>query len=453
MTLQNQSPDGLSGLSELMSTARDAAEYDPPRQVDLAARRTRRRRALLIVAAVLIVLIGSAGGYVGWALNAPLRAPAVTSQTPQVSPPAAAGIPLPFDGASAISVSGADEYLGAAASGTWLSSGTGEPLAIASISKLITALVILDARPLAGDESGPTITFSKADHDLYDKYYVMGATIAAMPTGSSMSLRDALATMLIPSACNYAEAVSTWAFGSQSSFLRATRDWLARQGLAGTTIVEPSGISPRNTSTASDLMVIGKLAAANPVIAKIAATPVLSLPGPGAMVNTNDLLGQSGITGLKSGNLGENSSSLLYTATLDVGTEQPLQVTGVILGGFSRNTVGAGVLGLLAGIRDGFHDVPLAKKGDEVGTFTTAWGSSARMVLERGASIFTWSDTPITATLKTATPRAYAHGEVVGTLTWSAGPKTVSVDVVIDGSIHPPTAWWRLTHPGELGER
>ena len=100
-------------------------------------------------------------------------------------------------------------------------------------------------------DPGPTITFDKADHDLYDKYYVMGATIARMPTGSSMSLRDALATMLIPSASNYAEAVSTWAFGSQGAFLDAARRWLAAHGLTGTTIVEPTGISARNTSTPS----------------------------------------------------------------------------------------------------------------------------------------------------------------------------------------------------------
>ena len=100
---------------------------------------------------------------------------------------------------------------------------------------------------------------------------MLDATIAAMPTGSAMSEHDALETMLVASACNYAEAVSTWAFGSQGAFLSATKQWLAANGLTGTTIVEPTGISPRNTSTPSDLIAIGKLAAANPVIAQIVA--------------------------------------------------------------------------------------------------------------------------------------------------------------------------------------
>ena len=279
----------------------------------------------------------------------------------------------------------------------------------------------------------------------------MGATIAQMPTGSAMSLHDALATMLIPSASNYAEAVSTWAFGSQSRFLSAARQWLAAHGLTGTTIVEPTGINSRNTSTPSDLIAIGKLAAANPAIATIAATPYLELSGPGGMSNTNDLLGSEGITGLKTGNLGDGTHNLLYTASLDVGTAQPLNVTGVMLGGYSRATVDDVVLTLLRSIRSGFHSVPVATDGQEVGTLATPWGSTAQMVLGDGASIFTWSDTPITVSMDTTTPTTYQSGEVVGTVTWTAGPNTVTADVEIEGSITPPTAWWRLTHPSELG--
>lgn len=450
MTTQDRSPDELSDFAELMRHEEEFPDHAP--QFEPKARRARRRRGLIITSVVIAVVVGAPGGYVGWALNAPLSAPVVASQAPHAPVQDAAAIVLPVDGASAISISGADEYLGTTASGIWTSSGTNDPRPIASISKLITALVVLDAKPLAGaDDPGPTITFHKADHDLYDKYYVMGAKIAAMPTGSAMSLRDALATMLIPSASNYAEAVSTWAFGSQGRFLSAARQWLSAHALTGTTIVEPTGISPRNTSTPSDLIAIGKLAAADPAIAQIAATSYLELSGPGGMSNTNDLLGRDGITGLKTGNLGDGNYSLLYTASLDVGAAQPLSVTGVMLGGYSRAAVDEVVLTLLHSIRDGFHSVQLATDGQEVGTLTTPWGSTAHLVLGDGASIFTWSDTPITVTTDTTTPTTYKDGEVVGTVTWTAGPNTVTADVEIEGSIIPPTEWWRLTHPSELG--
>ena len=428
-------------------------EFSSPRErIDPAVRRARRRRGLIISAAGVVLLLAATGGYVGWALTAPVNPPAVTSQIPPVPVGDAASIAAVPAAASAISISGADAYLGEEADGIWSSSGTADPLPIASITKLITALVILDAVPLASaDDPGPTITFGKADHDLYDRYYVQGATIAPMPTGTSMSLHDALATMLIPSASNYAEALSSRIFGSQNAFLGATRDWLSAHGLTGTTITEPTGLSPRNTSTTADLLAIGKLAAANPTIAQIVATPSISLHGAGQLYNTNGLLGTSGITGLKTGTLGEGTYSLLYTATLVVGTADPLAVTGVILGGPTRESVNASVIAALDSIRAGFHEVPVATSGQEVGTISTPWGSTARLVIGEDAAVFTWSDTPIVATMKIETPPTYRDGTVVGKITWTAGPHTVTAPVEIKGSIDPPTEWWRLTHPTELG--
>ncbi|MEX0158168.1 MULTISPECIES: D-alanyl-D-alanine carboxypeptidase family protein [unclassified Microbacterium] len=448
MTAPEQPVDGLSDFAELMAHEQ---EFSGDR-IDPAVRRRRRRRGLIITAVCLVALLAVTGGYVGWALTAPVNPPAVTTRAPQVPVGEAAAIATHTAAASAISIAGADAYLGEGASGTWSATGTGEPLPIASITKLITALVILDAAPLtSADDAGPTITFGKADHDLYDVYYVQGATIAPMPTGTSMSLHDALAVMLIPSASNYAEALSSQIFGSQNAFLAATRDWLAAHGLSGTTVAEPTGISPRNTSTPADLLAIAKLAAAHPAIAKIVATSSVSIPGAGPLHNTNDLLGTAGITGLKTGNLGEGTHNLLYTATLDVGAADPLAVTGVVLGGSSHAAVNATVFAVLESIRSGFHQVPVATEGQEVGSISTPWGSAAKMVIAESASIFTWSDTPIELTMDIDTPPTYRDGTVVGSVTWTAGPNTVTAPVEIAGSIDQPTEWWRLTHPSELG--
>ncbi|WP_091227321.1 D-alanyl-D-alanine carboxypeptidase family protein [Microbacterium sp. 3J1] len=448
MTAPDQPVDALTDFAELLAHEQ---EFSGDR-IDPAVRRRRRRRGLIITAVCIVLLLAVTGGYIGWALTAPLTPPAVTTRTPEVPVGAAAAVTTPTATASAISVAGADPYLGEAASATWSATGTGEPLPIASITKLITALVILDAVPLASaDAPGPTITFSKSDHDLYDEYYVQGATIAPMPTGTSMSLHDALAVMLIPSASNYADALSSRIFGSQSAFLGATRDWLASHGLTGTTVTEPTGISPRNTSTPADLLAIAKLAAAHPAIARIVATPSVVIPGAGPLHNTNGLLGIAGITGLKTGNLGEGMHNLLYTSTLDVGAAQPLAVTGVVLGGASRESVNATVVAALESIRSGFHEVPVATEGQEVGSISTPWGSTATLVIGESASIFTWSDTPIELTMDIDTPLTYRDGTVVGSVTWTAGPNTVTAPVTITGSIDPPTEWWRLTHPSELG--
>lgn len=445
MTTQSP-PDEFAGLDDLM---RD--EYEAPDPRDPAMRR-RRLRGVLIAMLVVLAIVAALGGYAAWSLTAPLPSPVGSARTPTVTRSEAVTLDLPDTGSSALSIAGADEYLGAEASGIWASSGDDSPRPLASITKLITALVILDARPLADEnDPGPTITFTSANNDLYDQYYVMGATIAAMPTGSSMTLREALAAMLIPSASNYADVVSRWTFGPRWAFLEAARAWLAKNGLTGTTIVEPTGIDPGNTSTPTDLIALGKLAAQHPVVAQIAGSASANLPGVGTVYNTNSLLGTSGITGLKTGNLGGDTHNLLYTAKVDIGTGTPLSVVGVVMGGGSRQSVNDAVVGLLDSVRSGFHTVPVAAQGQVVGSYSTAWGASVDIVIATDASIFTWSDTPIEVAMTTAEPNTFADGEVVGTVTWTAGPKTATADLVIDGSIESPSDWWRLTHPGELG--
>lgn len=449
MTTQHDSADELADLAELMSPENEYLAH--LEDVDPDARRRRRRRGGIITAIVLTVILVGSGGYVGWALAAPLPAPDVATLEPAVRTPDAAQILLPREGVAAVSIAGGEKYLGEKANGIWLSTGSDEPRPIASISKLITALVILDAKPLKdAEDPGPTITFGKAAHDLYDAYYVRGATIAAMPTGTSMSQHDALAAMLIPSASNYAEALSTWAFGSQWAFLEATRRWLAEHDLTGTTIVEPTGISAQNTSTPSDLIRIAKLAAADRTVAFLAATSTTVVPGAGTVSNTNSLLGAEGITGLKTGNLGPGRYNLVYTSLLEIGHGIRLRVKGVALGGSSRDSINNGVLALLRSIQAGFRDTPVATLDQEVGTITTPWGSSARLVLGADAAIFTWSDAEISTDMQLTAPDVYDDGEEVGTVMWTAGPHTESVLVLVAGDIAPPTIWWRLTHPGEL---
>ncbi len=451
MASHHQSSDGLSQLTELMSNEQVIEKRAAP-PIDPQVRRKRRRFRIVIAAMVVLVVAAAAGSYAGIVLNLPIGPADVTSQVPEVESPAAAQINMSPEGSSAVSVLGADEYLGAEASGIWATSGGNDPRPIASITKLIAALVILDVKPLSGPEdSGPTLTFDKADHALYDKYYVMGATIAAMPTNSTMSEHDALELMLIASATNYAEAVAGWAFGSNGAFVNATKQWLAANGLTQTTIVEPTGIDPRNTSTPTDLIALARIATANPVVAQIVAMPHVDIPNFEQLPNRNDMLGTGGVNGLKTGTLEGSGSNLLFTALLPVGGPEPLNVIGVVLGGYSHESVNLDVTTLLRSIANGFHDVPVGVRGDVVGTYTTAWEDSAQLVLGQNASLFTWSDTPITATMEISTITTGSDGDKVGSVTWTAGPNTVTVPVVLQGSIKPPTDWWKLTHPIELG--
>jgi len=424
----------------------------PPTRERLAANNRRRRRRRVVGLIVGIVVVALIATYVGLTLTAPVGAATATDASPTVAPLSAASIDLPSTGESAVSVSGASDYLGTPKGGILASSAKDAPVPMASISKVITALVILKAKPLGASGTGPIIHFTRADTELYEKYFKLNTTIAPMPIGTTMSEYAALETMLVPSACNYAEALGDWAYGSEGAFVVAADAWLKAHGLTHTTMVEPSGVDGENKSTPSDLIALGKLAMANPVIAKIVGkTNVDAVPSLSGFLNTNDLLGVDGVVGIKTGTLDSAGSDLLFSAIETVGTPKPITITGVILGGDSRSDVDTAVKNLITGIDNGFQKVQLGAEGESVGTYTTPWGSSAKIVLAKSASTLVWSDTKIASSLKiTPTLTTTSNGETVGTITWVAGKSTVSAPVVLKGTITGPSVLWRLTHPVQL---
>ena len=419
---------------------------------DAAAARTRRFRRRAVAASIALVVVAIVGTYIPVTLLAPVPVPTVSLNTPAVALPTEAALTLPPAMESAVSITGGDDF--EALTGTKEMVGTSggdRALPIASISKLISALVILDRKPLSSvDDLGPTLTFSKADHDLYDKYYVLGASIQPMKTGSQMNERDVLKTMLIVSACNYAEAAATWAYGSQDAFVAATKKWLSGHGLSNTRIVEPTGVDPRNISTPGDLVALGKIAHADPVVSKIVAMAKLNVPEMSNIGNNNDLLGIDGVDGIKTGTLDDSGSNLLFSAAVDIGRGAPVSVIGVVLGGASRDEVDSAVRMLIKSLKGGFHEVPLIEADTTIGTYSTAWGDRATVVTESGTSLFTWSNQAITAKVNSAPVRHGKSGTVVGEIEFASPTNQAQVPLVLRGAIREPDAWWRLTHPQRL---
>lgn len=91
--------------------------------------------------------------YLPITLLAPIASVSATS-APYVAPPSIAPIlTLPNYGASAISAIG---YAGPLAQG-----GSRKPLPMASMTKIITTLVVLEKKPLTLGQSGPDISFTR----------------------------------------------------------------------------------------------------------------------------------------------------------------------------------------------------------------------------------------------------------------------------------------------------
>src|SRR5690349_20288598 len=108
MTTQRDDADATAELVQWMHDGADARAVP----INWAARRRRRRVGLLVFALIVLLAAGGAGGYTTWALTAPLPAPTMQTSAPRVgAPPAAVAIPLPGEGASALSVAGGEAYL------------------------------------------------------------------------------------------------------------------------------------------------------------------------------------------------------------------------------------------------------------------------------------------------------------------------------------------------------
>jgi len=414
-------------------------ERVPPTKQPLTTKQVYRRRRIAVFGGVALVL--AAGFY------APLTllAPAPTSE-PTAIPYSAIGpvtpvLSFPSYGAAGIGAVGYD--------GVLARSGTEDALPIASITKVITALVVLDAHPLAPGEPGPTATFTATDEQFYAEQVAQDGIVAPVAAGQTMSERNMLDLALMASANNYAQSAAAWAFGTEGAYVEAAGAWLAGNGLTGTTITDATGIQPTNTSTVTDLIAIAKLALDNPVVAEIAATTVVDIPGIGVVENRNGLLGIDGVDGIKTGTLDESGACLLFSADHEIAGET-VTLVGVVLGGPDHDTINTAIRGLLAEVDSGFRTVELATAGQVFGSYTTPWGDASNVVAAEGSSLLAWSELPVTAQIDLAGIQVAAKGTPVGSVTFSVGERTTVVPLVLEESIDDPGPWWRLGNPGEL---
>ncbi|MCF3097710.1 D-alanyl-D-alanine endopeptidase [Aeromonas australiensis] len=120
---------------------------------------------------------------------------------------------------------------------------------IASLTKLMTALVVLDAK----QNLNQIITVDKDDIDK------LKHTHSRIRIGTKITRRDALHLALMSSENRMASALARHYPGGRSAFVRAMNNKARQLGMRNTHFYDATGLSTRNVSTAQDL---GKLAAA-----------------------------------------------------------------------------------------------------------------------------------------------------------------------------------------------
>ncbi|CAL9492336.1 D-alanyl-D-alanine carboxypeptidase family protein [Streptomyces sp. enrichment culture] len=288
-------------------------DHDGPRTPPPPPRRSRRRGTLLAAGATALAALVAV-----WSL---LR----TDGTP-----AAAAVPWPDEGQAAVLIEGLGER------GDLGAHGPERPVPIASVTKVMTAYVILRDHPLHGTESGPLVP---VDQQAVNESFSGDESTVEVRPGQRLSQRRLLELMLIPSGNNIARLLARWDAGSQKAFVARMNSAAADLGMHRTTYTGASGIEPTTTSTAADQLKLARQVMRDKVFRSIVAQPHTTAPGAsGTVPNTNDLLDAPGVVGIKTGSSTPAGGALMWAVNVRDRSGQQRLALGVVLHQHARTT-------------------------------------------------------------------------------------------------------------------
>lgn len=422
------------------SDATRAGAHDPSRSAAARARGRRRRRLAVTCSTLALLLVG--GGYTAAAgltplpeLRAALTVDAGTEVAADTSIPetVVAGQALP----TAIGWADGDEV--------WANDD--EPRQIASITKLVTALVGLSAAPVEPGSDGPLYTVTQQDAAVREEVLAVDGVVADTPIGLQLTTRQLLELMLLPSANNYAIAYAHSIFGDDAGFADAASAWAERQGLASVRVVEPSGLSPENVSTASDLVRLARMALADPLVSEIVAERSAEIPGIGTIESTNPLLGIPGVVGLKTGTTFSAGYNLL-AAQRDAGDgdREPIAIVAV-LGRDSSAARAEDAQEALGSAAGALQSVAMVGEGEELGAITTWSGERVGLLASTGVQTGLLPGEAARRTVELGPVGAGPAGSPAGEVRIGAPRGIDPVPIVTSAAIREPGLWWRLSHP------
>jgi serine-type D-Ala-D-Ala carboxypeptidase (penicillin-binding protein 5/6) len=387
---------------------------------------------------VVVVLV--AGGLAAWNYLRPI--PAVTavaalpaSDVVQGVPPA---LPWPARGSAAVAAGGL---------GFIETSGNEEAIPAASVTKVMTALLILEDKPLAKGQDGPIITITEADVQSYETDVAGGQSVAAVSLGEQLTELQALEGLLIPSANNLAETLARWDSGSIPAFVTRMNSRAAALHLAHTRFADTSGAAPASVSTPTDLVSLGMTAMKQEVFAQIVGMAQAELPVAGVVFNVDAALGQSGIIGIKTGSGLSLGANFLFAATVTV-DGQPITVFGCVMGQPTLQAAFASAKALVAVLRSALHVRRIIARNQTIATYTTPWGAQSDLVSSVDVDLVEWPGMVLRQRLDARSivvDKPLPAGTQEGTEHVVLGDYTLDVPVVTSDPLYPPGRVWRLT--------
>lgn len=163
------------------------------------------------------------------------------------------------------------------------------PLAPASLTKLMTALLVLEQADLTAE-----VTIQGSD--------LVGGATMRLRAGETLTVEELLWGLLIPSGNDAATALARHVAGSATAFVELMNQRAEALGLAATHFVNPHGLDAAgHTSSAADLLLLTQLLWRYPLFRQIVAVTDTEIAGH-QLRTTNDLLtSDNRANGIKTG--------------------------------------------------------------------------------------------------------------------------------------------------------
>jgi D-alanyl-D-alanine carboxypeptidase (penicillin-binding protein 5/6) len=361
-------------------------------------------------------------------------------------------IPVPDSGSFAVAT---------LADGVLASHDAARPRPIGSVAKTLTALVVLQQRPLEPGADGPVLTMTAADVALYEQTRAEGGSFVPVTAGEQLTERQVLLALMLPSANNIAETLARWVSGTREAFIALLNQQARALGMTDTHLADPSGFSPLTVSTAQDLVRLAEAALRDQAFRRIVATRQEKLPDGTMVTNLDILLGiEPGWIGIKTGWTPQAGGCLLFAAEAAPAGE-PGEVTAVgaalgqppsSAGDAKHPELGGAFIAAARATRAalaGYVAVTAVSLHPSIsGDVVTRWGDAA------GVQLAAIDQPPVIARLGTVvhltmSPTGQASGGRGTPVARVAalGPREVPVarwQVVLAAPIQPPGFWWRL---------
>ncbi|MEW1873171.1 D-alanyl-D-alanine carboxypeptidase [Streptomyces caelestis] len=327
--------------------------------------------------------------------------------------------------------------------------GEQKPVAIGSVAKTMTAYIILREHPLKPGEEGPKIEVdARAEEEGgYDK--VGESTLNTVKAGDSLTEKQALSAVMVPSANNIARLLARWDAGSEEAFVKKMNDTAKELGMTNTTYTDPSGLKETTVSTAEDQTKLGIAAMRIPAMVAITSAASWTDPSGKYWSNYNELPYTMGAIGIKTGSTTKAGGNLLFAARKEV-DGQAVIVVGAILGQHKSpilTTVNEVSKPALRAAQEALTSAKILKKGDVVGYVDDGLGGRTPVAVTEDVKAVGWAGLSVKLTFAgDEVPHTAKAGTKVGALTVGDGTSgAVEVPVALQEDLVEPGFTDRLT--------